>query len=104
MLDRQKGKIHSVGWKEIERNPTEFWRFRKNCYLCSKMSCTSMQIMQVCRNQNGCQLVTPSPENPHKLLIFSGLCDYSKDSHYLLSYELIRHGVTQSFTEMNPAP
>lgn len=42
-----------------------------------------MQITQVCRNQNGCQLVTPFFEIPRKLLIFSGLCDYSKDSIYL---------------------
>ncbi|CUP49115.1 Uncharacterised protein [Parabacteroides distasonis] len=69
--------------KKLKETPTEFWWFRKNCYLCSKMSCTLMQITQVCRNQNGCQPVTPFFENPHKLLIFSGLCDSSKDSIYM---------------------
>lgn len=75
MFDRQNGKIHSVGWKEV---PTKFWQFRKICYLGRKMSCISMQITQVCRNQNGCQLITPFIENLHKLLIFSELCNPPK--------------------------
>ena len=55
-----------------------FCSFIKKLYLCSKMSCTSMQITQVCRNQNGCQLITPFIENLHKLLIFSELCNPPK--------------------------
>lgn len=45
----------------------------KKLYLCSKMSCTSMQITQVCRNQNSCQLITSFLNFPHKLFILSGL-------------------------------
>ncbi len=50
-----------------------FCSFIKKLYLCSKMSCTSMQIMQVCRNQNSCQLITSFLTFPHKLFILSGL-------------------------------
>ena len=46
---------------------------KKKLYLCSKMSCTSMQITQVCRNQNSCQLITSFLNFPHKLFILSGL-------------------------------
>ena len=35
--------------------------------------CTSMQITQVCRNQNSCQLITSFLNFPHKLFILSGL-------------------------------
>ena len=50
-----------------------FCSFIKKLYLCSKMSCTSMQIMQVCRNQNSCQLITSFLNFPHKHFILSGL-------------------------------
>ena len=50
-----------------------FCSFIKKLYLCSKMSCTSMQIMQVCRNQNSFQLITSFLNFPHKLFILSGL-------------------------------
>ena len=55
------------------KNAPSFCSFIKKLYLCSKMSCTSMQIMQVCRNQNGCQLITSFLNFPHKLFILSGL-------------------------------
>ena len=45
----------------------------KKLYLCSKMSCTSMQIMQVYRNQNSCQLITSFLNFSHKLFVLSGL-------------------------------
>ena len=50
-----------------------FCSFIKKLYLCSKMSCTSMQITQVCRNQNSCQLITSFSNIPHKYFILSGL-------------------------------
>ncbi len=50
-----------------------FCLFIKKLYLCSKMSCTSMQITQVCRNQNSCQLITSFLNFPLKLFILSGL-------------------------------
>ena len=50
-----------------------FCSFIKKLYLCSKMSCTSMQITHVCRNQNCCQLITSFLNFPHKLFILSGL-------------------------------
>lgn len=50
-----------------------FCSFIKKLYLCSKMSCTSMQITQVCRNKNSCQLITSFLNFPHKLFILSGL-------------------------------
>ena len=62
----------------IMKNAPPFCSFIKKLYLCSKMSCTSMQITQVCRNQNSCQLITSSLNFPHKLFILSGLWDYSK--------------------------
>ena len=43
--------------------------------------CTSMQITQVCRNQNSCQLITSFLNFPHKLFILSGLWDYSKNTN-----------------------
>ena len=49
--------------------------------------CTSMQIMQVCRNQNSCQLITSFLNFPHKLFILSGLCDYSKNIYYICIIE-----------------
>jgi len=55
-----------------EKTPP-FCSFIKKLYLCSKMSCTSMQITQVCRNQNSCQLITSFLNFPHKLFILSGL-------------------------------
>ena len=57
----------------IMKNVHSFCSFIKKLYLCSKMSCTSMQIKQVCRNQNGCQLITSFLIFPHKLFILSGL-------------------------------
>ena len=60
------------------KNALSFCSFMKKLYLCSKMSCTSMQITQVCRNQNSCQLITSFLNFPHKLFILSGLWDYSK--------------------------
>ena len=54
-------------------NAPPFCSFIKKLYLCSKMSCTSMQITQVCRNQNSCQLITSFLNIPHKLFILSGL-------------------------------
>ena len=62
-----------------EKTPP-FCSFIKKLYLCSKMSCTSMQITQVCRNQNSCQLITSFLNFPHKLFILSGLWDYSKNN------------------------
>ena len=62
----------------IMKNAPSFCSFIKKLYLCSKMSCTSMQITQVCRNQNSCQLITSFLNFPHKLYILSGLWDYSK--------------------------
>lgn len=61
------------------KNAPSFCSFIKKLYLCSKMSCTSMQITQVCRNQNSCQLITSFLNFPHKLFILSGLWDYSKN-------------------------
>ena len=55
------------------KNAPSFCSFIKKLYLCSRMSCTSMQIMQVCRNQNSCQLITSFLNFPHKLFILSGL-------------------------------
>ena len=55
------------------KNAPSFCSFIKKLYLCSKMSCTSMQITQVCRNQNSCQLITSFFNFPHKLFILSGL-------------------------------
>ena len=55
------------------KNAPPFCSFIKKLYLCSKMSCTSMQITQVCRNQNSCQLITSFLNFPHKLFILSGL-------------------------------
>ena len=49
------------------------YSFIKKLYLCYKMSCTSMQIMQVPRNQNSCQLITSFLDFPHKLFILSEL-------------------------------
>ena len=69
----------------IMKNTPPFCSFIKKLYLCSKMSCTSMQIMQVCRNQNSCQLITSFLNFPHKLFILSGLWDYSKNIDYSLS-------------------
>lgn len=63
----------------IMKNAPPFCSFIKKLYLCSKMSCTSMQITQVCRNQNSCQLITSFLNFPHKLFILSGLWDYSKN-------------------------
>ncbi len=57
----------------IMKSAPPFCSFIKKLYLCSKMSCTSMQIMQVCRNQNSCQLITSFLNFPHKLFILSGL-------------------------------
>ena len=65
------------------KNTPSFCSFIKKLYLCSKMSCTSMQITQVCRNQNSCQLITSFLNFPHKLFILSGLWDYSKYRYYL---------------------
>ena len=62
-----------------------FCSFIKKLYLCSKMSCTSMQITQVCRNQNSCQLITSFLNFPHKLFIISGLWDYSKNNSLFLN-------------------
>ena len=45
----------------------------KKLHLCSKMSCTSMQITQVFRNQNCCQLITSFLNFPHKIFILIGL-------------------------------
>ena len=67
------------------KNAPSFCSFIKKLYLCSKMSCTSMQITQVCRNQNSCQLITSFLNFPHKLFILSGLWDYSKNSFFLQS-------------------
>ena len=64
------------------KNAPPFCSFIKKLYLCSKMSCTSMQITQVCRNQNSCQLITSFLNFPHKLFILSGLWDYSKNTYY----------------------
>ena len=64
----------------IMKKTPPFCSFIKKLYLCSKMSCTSMQITQVCRNQNSCQLITSFLNFPHKLFILSGLWDYSKYS------------------------
>ena len=55
------------------KNALPFCSFIKKLYLFSKMSCTSMQITQVCRNQNSCQLITSFLNFPHKLLF---LADY----------------------------
>lgn len=66
------------------KNAPSFCSFIKKLYLCSKMSCTSMQITQVCRNQNSCQLITSFLNFPHKLFILSGLWDYSKYMYYIL--------------------
>lgn len=66
-----------------EEIPTEFWRFDRIYYLCIKDELYIMQNTQVCRNQNCRQLVTPFSDNPHKLLILSGLVDFPKDSVYL---------------------
>ena len=66
------------------KNAPPFCSFIKKLYLCSKMSCTSKQITQVCRNQNSCQLITSFFNFPHKLFILSGLWDYSKNTKYLL--------------------
>lgn len=66
----------------IMKNAPSFCSFIKKLYLCSKMSCTSMQITQVCRNQNSCQLITSFLNFPHKLFILSGLWDYSKNTPY----------------------
>ena len=55
------------------KNAPSFCSFIKKLYLCSKMSCTSMQITQVCRNKNSCQLITSFLNFPHKLLF---LADY----------------------------
>ena len=68
----------------IMKNAPSFCLFIKKLYLCSKMSCTSMQITQVCRNQNSCQLITSFLNFPHKLFILSGLWDYSKYSVFFL--------------------
>ena len=57
----------------IMKSAPPFCSFIKKLYLCSKMSCTSMQITQVCRNQNSCQLITSFLNFPHKLFILSGL-------------------------------
>ena len=57
----------------IIKNVPPFCSFIKKLYLCSKMSCTSMQITQVCRNPNSCQLITSFLNFPHKLFILSGL-------------------------------
>ena len=57
----------------IMKNAQPFCSFIKKLYLCSKMSCTSMQITQVCRNQNSCQLITSFLNFSHKLFILSGL-------------------------------
>ncbi len=57
----------------IMKNAPSFCSFIKKLYLCSKMSCTSMQITQVCSNQNSCQLITSFLNFPHKLFILSGL-------------------------------
>ena len=57
----------------IMKSAPSFCSFIKKLYLCSKMSCTSMQITQVCRNQNSCQLITSFLNFPHKLFILSGL-------------------------------
>lgn len=62
------------------KNAPSFCSFIKKLYLCSKMSCTSMQITQVCRNQNSCQLITSLLNFPHKFFILSGLWDYSKNN------------------------
>ena len=56
--------------------------FRKKIVPLHKVSCTSTQLMQVCRNQNGCQLVTSFFDDPHKLFILSGLCDSFKNNLY----------------------
>lgn len=55
------------------KNAPSFCSFIKKLYLCSKMSCTSMQTTQVCRNQSSCQLITSFLSFPHKLLF---LADY----------------------------
>ena len=57
----------------IMKSAPSFCSFIKKLYLCSKMSCTSMQTTQVCRNQNSCQLITSFLNFPHKLFILSGL-------------------------------
>lgn len=57
----------------IMKNAPPFCSFIKKLYLCSKMSCTSMQITQVCRNKNSCQLITSFSNIPHKHFILSGL-------------------------------
>ena len=76
-------------------NVPPFCSFIKKLYLCSKMSCTSMQITQVCRNQNSCQLITSFLNFPHKLFILSGLWDYSKNTdcfwHYHFQIDYLCH-------------
>ena len=57
----------------IMKNAPPFCSFIKKLYLCSKMSCTSMQITQVYRNQNSCQLITSFSNIPRKHFILSGL-------------------------------
>lgn len=71
MIDQFKYQIKY--YPAIMKNVPPFCSFIKKLYLCSKMSCTSMQIMQVCRNQNSCQLITSFLNFPHKLFILSGL-------------------------------
>ena len=71
------------------KNAPSFCSFIKKLYLCSKMSCTSMQITQVCRNQNSCQLITSFLNFPHKLFILSGLWDYSKYTLYIRNSQLL---------------
>lgn len=73
----------------IMKSAPPFCSFIKKLYLCSKMSCTSMQITQVCRNQNSCQLITSFLNFPHKLFILSGLWDYSKNTIYLFHVPVV---------------
>lgn len=66
------GAISNI-YPAIMKNALSFCSFIKKLYLCSKMSCTSMQITQVCRNQNSCQLITSFSNIPHIYFILSGL-------------------------------
>ena len=56
--------------------------FRKKVVPLHKVSCTSTQLMQVCRNQNGCQLVTSFFDDPHKLLFLADYVILSKINLY----------------------
>lgn len=67
--------ITSIQTYTMKSSPS-FCLFLKKLYLCIKMSCTSMPIMQVCRNQNGCQLVILFSSIPNNRLILRQLQFY----------------------------